>query len=953
MDDSENPPSTPGSPTSAGFSTDRLPPNTSRNTDSYSDEDEAAEDPHIIGDDDDGDGGHGDGNEEDEEGEDLYNDNYMDDYRRMDEQDRYERVGLDDSMEDERDLDQIMADRRAAEVELDARDERTGGTIDRKLPQMLYDQDTDDDHNYRRPKRFRADFRPPTGGRSEDDTEGATQSSPGRSQRGHSRDDVVMTDQTDDDQYEDDYDDEGEMNMYRVQGTLREWVTRDEVRRFIAKKFKEFLLTYVNPKNEQGDIEYVRLINEMVLANKCSLEIDYKQFIYIHPNIAIWLADAPQSVLEVMEEVARNVVFDLHANYKNIHQKIFVRITNLPVYDQIRNIRQIHLNTMIRIGGVVTRRSGVFPQLQQVKYDCNKCGTVLGPFFQNSYSEVKVGSCPECQSKGPFTINVEQTIYRNYQKLTLQESPGIVPAGRLPRHKEVILLNDLIDCARPGEEIEVTGIYTNNFDLSLNTKNGFPVFATVVEANYVTKKQDLFSAYKLTDEDKAEIEKLAKDPRIGERIIKSIAPSIYGHEDIKTGIALAMFGGQEKNVKGKHRLRGDINVLLLGDPGTAKSQFLKYVEKTGHRAVYTTGKGASAVGLTAAVHKDPVTREWTLEGGALVLADRGICLIDEFDKMNDQDRVSIHEAMEQQSISISKAGIVTSLQARCSVIAAANPIGGRYDSSRTFTQNVELTDPIISRFDILCVVKDIVDPVTDEMLARFVVDSHAKSQPKGAMLEDHPASNSQDEFLASSRPVDQEILSQDMLKKYITYAKLNVFPKLHDADLDKLTHVYAELRRESSHGQGVPIAVRHIESMIRMSEAHAKMHLRSYVSQEDVDMAIRVLLDSFISTQKFGVQKALQKSFRKYMTFKKDYNELLLHLLRVLVKDALHYKEIVSGTTRLTDIEVKVDELRNKAQEYEIYDLKPFFSSAHFTNSFILDESRGVISRVGIPWQDE
>eukprot|EP01018_Ginkgo_biloba_P017870 Gb_10893 [translate_table: standard] len=481
--------------------------------------------------------------------------------------------------------------------------------------------------------------------------------------------------------------------------------------------------------------------------------------------------------------------------------------------------------------------------------------------------------------------------------------------------------------------------------MSLNTKNGFPVFATVVEANYVTKKQDLFSAYKLTEEDKAEIEKLAKDPRIGERIIKSIAPSIYGHEDIKTGIALAMFGGQEKNVKGKHRLRGDINALLLGDPGTAKSQFLKYVEKTAQRAVYTTGKGASAVGLTAAVHKDPITREWTLEGGALVLADRGICLIDEFDKMNDQDRVSIHEAMEQQSISISKAGIVTSLQARCSVIAAANPIGGRYDSSKTFAQNVELTDPILSRFDILCVVKDVVDPVRDEMLARFVVDSHSKSQPKGSNLEETPASLSEEHSTPSGSVPDPEVLSQETLRKYVTYAKLNVFPKLHDADLEKLTHVYADLRRESTHGQGVPIAVRHIESMIRMSEAHARMHLRNYVAEEDVDMAIRVLLDSFISTQKYGVQKALQKSFKKYITYKKDYNELLLHLLRGLVKDILRFEELMTGTRpHLTQVEVKVEDLRNKAQEYEIYDLKPFFNSSQFARAnFTVDEVEGLI----------
>ncbi|XAR48265.1 DNA helicase [Bertholletia excelsa] len=919
MASSPSSPLTPDSPNSAGFNTDQLPLNTSRTSENYSDDDEAAVDPHIIPDEPE------EEPQDEEEGEDLFNDNYMDDYRRMDEHDQYESVGLNDSLEDDRDLDQIMADRRAAEMELDARD---GNVSQRKLPRLLHEQDTDDD-SYRPSKRSRAEPPNPATRSFED---------------GHSREDVPLTDQTDYEPYEDDNDDEGEFEIYRVQGTLREWVTRDEVRRVIAKKFKEFLLTYQRSNNDE-DIVYVRQINEMVLANKCSLEIDYKQFIYVHANIAIWLADAPQSVLEVMEEVAKSVVFELHPKYKQIHQKIYVRITNLPVYDQIRNIRQIHLNTLIRIGGVVTRRTGVFPQLQQVKYDCNKCGMILGPFFQNSYSEVKVGSCPECQSKGPFTVNIEQTIYRNYQKLTLQESPGIVPPGRLPRYKEVILLNDLIDCARPGEEIEVTGIYTNNFDLSLNTKNGFPVFATVVEANYVTKKQDLFSAYKLTEEDKEEIEKLAKDPNIGDKIIKSIAPSIYGHQGIKTAIALAMFGGQEKNVEGKHRLRGDINVLLLGDPGTAKSQFLKYVEKTGHRAVYTTGKGASAVGLTAAVHKDPVTREWTLEGGALVLADKGICLIDEFDKMNDQDRVSIHEAMEQQSISISKAGIVTSLQARCSVIAAANPIGGRYDSSKTFSQNVELTDPILSRFDILCVVKDVVDPIKDEMLATFVVDSHFKSQPKGANADDKSLSKSQGETETTAMPIDPEILPQDLLRKYITYAKLNVKPSLHEADLEKLSQVYAELRRESSHGQGVPIAVRHIESLIRMSEAHARMHLRQHVTQVDVDMAIHVLLDSFISTQKFGVQKALQKSFRKYMTFKKDSNGLLLRLLRDLVKDALQFEEIVAGNTRnLNHIDVKVEELQRKALDYEITDLRPFFSSTLFSRChFELDVDRGLI----------
>ena len=255
------------------------------------------------------------------------------------------------------------------------------------------------------------------------------------------------------------------------------------------------------------------------------------------------------------------------------------------------------------------------------------------------------------------------------------------------------------------------------------------MFSTIIEANHVNKKEDLSAAFRLTEEDEKEMRALAQDERIRKRIIKSIAPSIYGHEDIKTAIALSPFGCVSKDINRKHRIRGDINVLLLGDPGTAKSQFSKYIEKMAHRSVFVTAQGASVVGLTASVRKDLVTREWRLEGGALVLADKGTCLIDEFDKMNDADRTSIHKAMEQQSISISKAGIVTTLQARCAIIAAANPIRGRYNPTVPFQQNVELTEPILPRIDVLCVVKDGVDPVKDELLARFVVGSHLRSHP--------------------------------------------------------------------------------------------------------------------------------------------------------------------------------------------------------------------------------
>ncbi len=710
------------------------------------------------------------------------------------------------------------------------------------------------------------------------------------------------------------------MDIENYDCPLREWITRERTKAEIRKKFSRFLRKFTAQGSDE--LIYRKRIREMCVSNRQSLEVSYLHLSQREPMLAIWVADAPADMLGIFDDVAKKEALKLYPAYESIARDIYVRVTELPILDQIRDIRQAHLNCLIKISGVVTRRTGVFPQLQEVMYDCGRCGFVVGPIHVSGSgsggsgqgggggdSSHRPGSCPECQAKTGWKVNVEKTVYRNYQKMTLQESPGNVPAGRLPRSKEIILLNDLIDQARPGDEVEITGVYTNNFEASLNRSNGFPVFSTHVVANHLLRKGDVFATHNLTDEDKEEIRRLSRDPRIARRIQKSIAPSIHGHDDIKAGIALALFGGQEKIVKGKTRLRGDINCLLLGDPGVAKSQFLKYVEKTAGRCVYTTGKGASAVGLTAAVHKDPVTREWVLEGGALVLADRGVCLIDEFDKMNDQDRVSIHEAMEQQSISISKAGIVTSLQARCSVIAAANPVGGRYDASRTFSDNVELTDPILSRFDILCVVKDVIDPVLDERLARFVVGSHVRSHPRFDAETDADAAG-EDPFAGlgggkdggggggggggehSDALADVELIPQDMLRKYISYAKRFIRPKLSSGDLPKISQVYAELRRESVTREGMPVAVRHVESIIRMSEARAAMRLSEHVSTEDIDAAIAVMLASFIGTQKLSVQKSLQKKFAKYTHFHRDYDQLLLEILRGVVREMNYWDSV-------------------------------------------------------------
>ncbi|KAI5607553.1 DNA replication licensing factor MCM2, partial [Silurus asotus] len=834
--------------------------------------------------------------EEEEDGEELFGNQLEGDYRPIPELDRYEAEGLDDE-----DLSELSPGARArAEAAMNDRDKRIG--IGRMGRGLLYDSEDEDDE---RPSKRRRRL-------AERAAEGA----------GAEGEDEEMIESIE--------------NLEDMKGhSVREWVSMAAPRLEIYHRFKNFLRTHVD---EHGHNVFKERISDMCKENKESLLVNYEELASREHVLAYFLPEAPAEMLKIFDEAAKEVVLAMYPKYDRIAHEIHVRIGNLPLVEELRSLRQLHLNQLIRTSGVVTSCTGVLPQLGMVKYNCNKCNFILGPFFQSQNQEVKPGSCPECQSLGPFDINMEQTVYQNYQRITIQESPGKVAAGRLPRSKDAILLADLVDSCKPGDEIELTGIYHNNYDGSLNMANGFPVFATVILANHIVRKDQRVAVAELTDEDIKAIVALSKDERIGERIFASIGPSIYGHEDIKRGLALALFGGESKNPGGKHKVRGDLNVLMCGDPGTAKSQFLKYVEKVASRAVFTTGQGASAVGLTAYVQRHPVTREWTLEAGALVLADRGVCLIDEFDKMNDQDRTSIHEAMEQQSISISKAGIVTSLQARCTVIAAANPIGGRYDPSLTFSENVDLTEPIVSRFDILCVVRDTVDPVQDEMLARFVVGSHIKHHPSNkeggvASLEEMVLPNSSD-----VPPIPQELL-----RKYIIYAKERVRPKLNQMDQDKVARIYSDLRKESMATGSIPITVRHIESMIRMAEAHARMHLRDYVQEEDVNMAIRVMLESFIDTQKFSVMRSMRKTFARYLAFRRDNNELLLFILKQLVAEQVSYQRNRYGVQQDV-IEIPEKDLVDKARQINIHSLSAFYDSDLFlSNKFSHDAKKKLI----------
>ncbi len=299
------------------------------------------------------------------------------------------------------------------------------------------------------------------------------------------------------------------------------------------------------------------------------------------PILAYWLVDAPRDMFDILNLAATRHTLRLFKSYGAIHDQIYVRIADLPIIDSLRALRKTHLDRLVRVNGVVTRRSSVYPQLKLVYYDCVKCRVIIGPrrveestmlsssgpdgSAKDTATLNQPTSCPECDSTGPFRLNATKTLYRNFQRINLQETPGSVPPGRVPRTKEVILTNDLIDAARPGEEVEITGIFSHSYDYNLTQKSGFPVFSTFIGANHIRRKEDVSASANLTESDKAQILELSRDPKIGERIVESIAPSIYGHRHVKMALAMSLFGAVPKNISDKHRIRGDINVLLLGE----------------------------------------------------------------------------------------------------------------------------------------------------------------------------------------------------------------------------------------------------------------------------------------------------------------------------------------------------------------------------------------------------
>lgn len=562
-----------------------------------------------------------------------------------------------------------------------------------------------------------------------------------------------------------------------------------------------------------------------------------------------------------------------------------------------RTLSSIHLNQMVSLEGIVTKCSLVRPKvIKSVHYNEKKnifhfreyrdqTMTANGAASTSVYPQEDEEGNPVSNSSRSCSYGAHTSkliteygycTYRDHQTISIQEMPERAPAGQLPRGVDVIMDDDLVDKCKPGDRIQLVGIYR-----SLGNRNagqGSATFRTLILANNVmmlsSKSGGGIAQAAITDTDIRNINKVSKKKNVFELLSQSLAPSIYGHDHIKKAILLMLLGGMEKNLENGTHLRGDINILMVGDPSTAKSQLLRFVLNTAPLAIATTGRGSSGVGLTAAVTSDKETGERRLEAGAMVLGDRGVVCIDEFDKMSDIDRVAIHEVMEQQTVTIAKAGIHTSLNARCSVIAAANPIYGQYDTHKDPHKNIALPDSLLSRFDLLFVVTDDIDDFRDRQISEHVLRMHRYRQPgteEGAPVREQQSQTlgvGLDQEQDANRPTEVyekfnvmlhagvtittgrgnarklEVLSIPFIKKYIQYAKSQRKPVLTKGAADHIVATYSALRNDELEGnqrKTSPMTARTLETLIRLATAHAKARLSHRVEERDAEAAEAIL----------------------------------------------------------------------------------------------------------------
>ncbi|KAI1266617.1 MCM2/3/5 family protein [Xylariaceae sp. FL1019] len=613
-------------------------------------------------------------------------------------------------------------------------------------------------------------------------------------------------------------------------------------------QIQEQLVNFIMQFRHDNIFIYRDQLRENALLNKFYCDVNITDLIKYNEELAHRLVTEPAEIIPLFEtalrKCTRRIVFPQNPDAKIPEHQLLIHSTAEDV--SIRNLDSETIARLVRVSGIVIGASVMSSKATELHIQCRNCQhgqtvPVLGGFTgvtlprqcgRNRAPNDPTEKCP----LDPYFVIHEKSEFVDQQIIKLQEAPDQVPVGELPRHVLISADRYLTNRVVPGSRCTIMGIFSIYQNKgSKNSSTGGAVAIRTPYLRCVGIQTDTDSTAKglsiFSEEEEQEFLELSRRPDLYNIMADCIAPSIYGNRDIKKAILCLLLGGSKKILPDGMKLRGDINVLLLGDPGTAKSQLLKFVEKAAPISIYTSGKGSSAAGLTASVQRDHSTREFYLEGGAMVLADGGVVCIDEFDKMRDEDRVAIHEAMEQQTISIAKAGITTILNARTSVLAAANPIFGRYDDMKTPGENIDFQTTILSRFDMIFIVKDEHTRDKDERIAKHVMGIHMG----GRGIEEQ---------------VEGEVPVETM-RRYLSYCKSRCAPRLSPEAAEKLSSHFVSIRRqvhaseiEANTRSSIPITVRQLEAIVRITEALAKLTLSPIATENHVDEAIRLFLCS-------------------------------------------------------------------------------------------------------------
>ena len=563
--------------------------------------------------------------------------------------------------------------------------------------------------------------------------------------------------------------------------------------------------------------KYRRKIAQMSITGRESITVDFEDLFAFDQRLAERLMEKPEDFLQHAGNAAYAQLGIEDAEYAGKIEKVIVRFVRLLGKEQLRKLGSKQMGKLVMVEGIVVRATPVRPMVMNAAFRCKRCGTInhveqTGQFLKAP----PVCASPDCGREGPFEFVQDESTFIDSQDLRLQERPEDLPPGQLPRTLAVKLVgSEIVDVARPGDHVSVVGI-VQAFAPSRPGIGKLRIFILHLDANSIEVLGKEPESRPPSPEEEEKILALAKDPEVHKKIRNSIAPSIYGYEHIKEAIMYLLFGGVSKSLP-DITIRGEMNALLIGDPGTAKSQLLQYVSKIAPRGLYTSGRGTTAAGLTAAVIREK-GGGMSLEAGALVLADKGIACIDEMDKMRPEDRVAIHEAMEQHTVSVAKGGIVATLNARTAMLAAANPSLGRYEPHRTVAENISLPVTILSRFDLIFVLRDVPDRDADAKMSEHILEIHRRG----------------------SSPVEAQI-EADLIRKYVSYAKA-IKPVLGKAALKHLSEFYLAMRSASeTEGSPVAITARQLESLVRIAEARARVALRKEVTAEDAEAAIAIM----------------------------------------------------------------------------------------------------------------